>query len=358
MPKEIRLEPHLSSKELEERYRGAKDPILRSHYQIIWLIRQGKTTAQVMEVTGYSRDWIPGSKSSPGVTTTRMVPTLSATEDIETRVPERERERERALLTQEEHRRELSEALARPLADGGMWNSRKVAEWIEKKSGTRRVRTQRGWEYLRKLGRTPKVPRPAHATRPTRGSKREQEAFKKTSDEGGEALKEAYPTAKVELWTEDEHRLGLKPVLRKVVWSRKGERDPPSKSINATNGPTSTLSLGRIPERSTGEVHWLILPKVNVEVFSLALEHFAKEVGAGKRRRASCWCSIEPDGTRARRLRCRRAYTLSSCPRTLRSYSPPKSYGQKGYGQKGYGHLTTREWQTATSSRSKGLRRR
>lgn len=63
-------------------------------------------------------------------------------------------------------------------------------------------------------------------------------------------------------------------------------RDPPSRSISATNGPTSTLSLGRTLERShTGEVHWLILPKANVEVFSLALEHFAKEVGAGKKRR-------------------------------------------------------------------------
>ena len=36
-------------------------------------------------------------------------------------------------------------------------------------------------------------------------------------------LKEAYPTAKVELWCEDEHRLGLKPIIRKV-WSPIGER--------------------------------------------------------------------------------------------------------------------------------------
>jgi hypothetical protein len=36
-------------------------------------------------------------------------------------------------------------------------------------------------------------------------------------------LKEAYPTAKVELWCEDEHRLGLKPIVRKV-WSPVGER--------------------------------------------------------------------------------------------------------------------------------------
>jgi hypothetical protein len=37
-------------------------------------------------------------------------------------------------------------------------------------------------------------------------------------------LKEAYPTAKkVELWCEDEHRLGLKPIIPKV-WSPIGER--------------------------------------------------------------------------------------------------------------------------------------
>jgi hypothetical protein len=36
---------------------------------------------------------------------------------------------------------------------------------------------------------------------------------------------------------------------------------------------------------STGEVRWLILPTVNVEVFSLALSQFAKEVGASKERR-------------------------------------------------------------------------
>jgi hypothetical protein len=37
-------------------------------------------------------------------------------------------------------------------------------------------------------------------------------------------LKEAYPTAKVESWCEDEHRLlGLKPILRKA-WSPIGRR--------------------------------------------------------------------------------------------------------------------------------------
>ncbi len=76
--------------------------------------------------------------------------------------------------------RELSVALKRPPQDGGMWNSRKVAEWIEQKTGRRGLRAQRGWEYLRKLGHTPQLPRPANAEADTQ----EQEAFKKSSPSG------------------------------------------------------------------------------------------------------------------------------------------------------------------------------
>jgi transposase len=92
-------------------------------------------------------------------------------------------------------------------------------------------------------------------------------------------LKEAYPTAKVELWCEDEHRLGLKPIVRKV-WSPIGER-PLVKVHQRYQWPY----LYAFARPKTGEVHWLILPTVNAEVFSLALEHFAREVGAGKKKR-------------------------------------------------------------------------
>src|SRR4051812_15715183 len=58
MPKAIKLVPHLDSQAFQDRYRKAHDPVERSHYQIVWLISEGKTTTQVMEVTGYSRVWI------------------------------------------------------------------------------------------------------------------------------------------------------------------------------------------------------------------------------------------------------------------------------------------------------------
>ena len=43
---------------MENRYRKARDPVARSHYQIVWLISEGKSTRHVMEATGYSGGWI------------------------------------------------------------------------------------------------------------------------------------------------------------------------------------------------------------------------------------------------------------------------------------------------------------
>lgn len=165
MPKKIRLKPHLSTAELESRYREARDPVERSHYQIVWLIAQGKTTGEVMEVTGYSRNWIQQlsrryNERSPAALRDKRHENPGA--------------KDRALLD-EEQREELAGLLKGAPSDGGMWNSRKVAEWIEQRTG-RRASPQRGWEYLRRLGNTPKVPRPSHA----KADPREQEAFKKS----------------------------------------------------------------------------------------------------------------------------------------------------------------------------------
>jgi hypothetical protein len=63
-----------------------------------------------------------------------------------------------------------------------MWNSRKVGEWIERRTGkVVSQKKQRGWEYLKRLGNSPKVPRPHHE----KANNSEQEAFKKAPDEDG-----------------------------------------------------------------------------------------------------------------------------------------------------------------------------
>ena len=74
-------------------------------------------------------------------------------------------------------------------------------------------------------------------------------------------------------------RLGLKPVVRRV-WAPRGRRP-----VARVKRRYEWLYLYGFVRPSTGELHWLILPSVNVEVFSLALSHFACEVGAGKDKR-------------------------------------------------------------------------
>ncbi len=94
-----------------------------------------------------------------------------------------------------------------------------------------------------------------------------------------EKLKEVHPKAGVELWAEDEARLGLKPVVRRV-WAPVGRRPV----ARLERGYEWTYLYGFVRPES-GEVYWLILPTVNVELFSMALNEFAQEVGAGKDKR-------------------------------------------------------------------------
>jgi len=61
MPKRISVQPDFGLDELEARYRQAIDPVEACHYQIIWLLAQGRPTDEVAVVTGYSRSWIYNS---------------------------------------------------------------------------------------------------------------------------------------------------------------------------------------------------------------------------------------------------------------------------------------------------------
>jgi len=81
------------------------------------------------------------------------------------------------------------------------------------------------------------------------------------------------------LWAEDETRLGLKPVIRRV-WAPIGNRPV----ARFKRGYKWTYLYGFVRPQS-GQVFWMIVPTVNTELYSLALREFAKEVGAGKERR-------------------------------------------------------------------------
>jgi transposase len=140
-------------------------PAVRTHLLIVWQLSLGKLTREVSEATGYSPEWIREIS--------RRYNKLGV-EGLGDRRHQNPGGRDRALLTAHQQQ-ELKEALKEPPPDGRMWSSSKVARWIEEKSGRRGLRAQRGWEYLRKLGNSPQVPRPSHAE----ADKEEQEALKK-----------------------------------------------------------------------------------------------------------------------------------------------------------------------------------
>ena len=163
-------EERLSAKQLKDRYRSARDPVLRAHLHIVWQLSLGKPLREVAELAGYSTKWVKEiyrRYEEQGV------------EGLGDRRHTNPGAAERALLS-ERQQRGLQQALLEPPPEGGMWSSSKVARWIERRTGRPNVHAQRGWEYLRKLGNTPQVPRPSNAE----ADKEEQEAFKKSYPSG------------------------------------------------------------------------------------------------------------------------------------------------------------------------------
>jgi transposase len=156
------------SSRLERLYRKASDPVLRTHLLMVWRMSVGDSIREVAEMVGYSEKWV------------REVARRYEEQGVEGLGDRRHGNpgaKERALLD-EEGQAELRKALLEESPPGGgMWSGPKVARWIEQKRGMEKVHVQRGWEYLRKVGMSPQVPRPSNAQG---ADASEREAFKKS----------------------------------------------------------------------------------------------------------------------------------------------------------------------------------
>ena len=156
------------SSRLEGLYRKASDAVLRTHLLMVWRISLGDSVEEVARMVGYSGKWVREIErryESGGV---------DALGDPRHGNPGA---KERALLD-EAGEEELLEALSGTPPGGGMWSGPKVARWIKERNGLEKVHVQRGFEYLRKVGMSPQVPRPSNA----KGADlSEREAFKKVS---------------------------------------------------------------------------------------------------------------------------------------------------------------------------------
>jgi transposase len=164
MAKRVTVTTEVTTGELHERYRNAANPVERTHWHILWLMKEGHTPDEIASMLGYTARW------------------------IRTIVGRYNRGGEQAILDQRltlkgapclltiEQQKELDQALDQPPADGGLWNGPKVAAWMASRLG-REVDPRRGWDYLQRLGRSTRVPRSQHEE----SDEATQQAFKKTA---------------------------------------------------------------------------------------------------------------------------------------------------------------------------------
>ncbi|MDJ0647777.1 MAG: IS630 family transposase [Xenococcaceae cyanobacterium MO_188.B19] len=176
------------------------------------------------------------------------------------------------LLTEEQVQKLSQELESRP-SDGGIWTGVKVARWIEKETGRKKVWNQRGWDYLKKLRYSWQSPRPSHK----KGDKLEQEIFKANLPLKVKKLEKKYPTAEIDLWFFDEHRIGLKPILRKV-WAKVGERP-----IAMVKHSYEWLYVYGFVKPKTGETLWYLIPRVNTKWLNLVYQSFAIDAGISEK---------------------------------------------------------------------------
>jgi transposase len=261
MTRTISLEPHLNVDELGRRYRGATDLVERSHWHFLWLLARGLTAKAIASITRYSAYWIGqiarryNARGPDGVKDQRHLKRPG-----------------RPLLTATQHD-DLRAALGGPAPQHEHWNGRTVAAWMAQRLG-RPICRQLGWIYLRRLGARLRAPRPRHI----HADLQAQADFKRYLRPLLREVATAFPRARVELWAMDEHRIGLKPILRKI-WSLDSQRP-----LAPVQHRYEWRYLVGFVHPASGRTVFHLATSVSVPLFEAELAAFASAVHASSSR--------------------------------------------------------------------------
>jgi Winged helix-turn helix len=110
MAKRVTVQTDLTTEELHERYRSATNPVERTHWHILWQMKEGHTPNEIASMLGYTARWVRtivqrfNQAGEQGIRDHRL--TLPGA---------------RCLLTVE-HQKELDHTLDQLPADGGLWS--------------------------------------------------------------------------------------------------------------------------------------------------------------------------------------------------------------------------------------------
>ena len=164
MSRRIELRPHLSTRELYERYRACRQPNEKARWRALYLISRGTLASEAARRVGRTSGWVTQLTQRYNEGGAEAVP------DRRGGVKPGPPPRVEAVAS------ELDAALRRPAPDGGLWTAPKVARWIEERTG-QPVHETTAWRAMRRLGFSLQVPRPRHARS---ASGRERARFKKS----------------------------------------------------------------------------------------------------------------------------------------------------------------------------------
>jgi transposase len=157
---------HLSSLELEARYKTAADPAAKSHFHAVWLLSLGYTAKEVAGLLSFSVRWV------------RLLVKRYNQEGPDSLGDRRQGNgAARAILTADALA-SLKDRIKTPPDDGGLWTGPKVARWLAAFHGLKSVHDQRGWDALVAIEYSIQKPRPRH---PKAAGEADRDALKKTA---------------------------------------------------------------------------------------------------------------------------------------------------------------------------------
>ena len=267
MPKKAYLEKHHSSEELKKKYLNSKDSVESRRWHLLWKLSLGWTLKNSAVAVGISYNY--------GKKILKKYNNLGEKGVKNLKNKQRKQAGGKKPLLTEEQVQKLSKELESRPSDGGIWTGVKVARWIEKETGRKKVWNQRGWDYLKKFKYSWQSPRPQHK----KGDKLEQEIFKANLPLKVKKIEEKHPEAEIDLWFFDEHRIGLKPIIRKV-WAKVGERP-----IAVVKHSYEWLYVYGFVKPKTGETLWYLIPRVNTKWLNLVYQNFALDAGISEKKR-------------------------------------------------------------------------
>jgi transposase len=157
---------HLSTAELERRYKTAADPVAKSHFHAMWLLSENHEIKDVARLLSFSPRWV------------RQIVKRYNDQGPESLGDRRAGNGAQPAILTEEALTSLKERLKTPPDDGGLWSGPKVARWLARFHGLKAVHDQRGWDALVAIDWSIQKPRPRH---PNAAGKTEQAEFKKTA---------------------------------------------------------------------------------------------------------------------------------------------------------------------------------